>query len=466
MWIDVPDSSIPRIARAVAPALLVAVLAATPAHAQTSAWSTPALVPGSVSGTPQLALGADGSGLVAYSAGSAARRAPDAFAAALTPAGFDAATRVASNFDVTRIVGYSSSRLIAGGLVGSGGATPRPAVATATTEPARAWRVTPLVPSGSRGTLVGLAVNARGDASVLYTRCRGVRYCTTADLLVRLRRAGGTFGASHTIAANVNALGGAVAVDDRGRSVVAWEQPRRGLTGTRDLLVRRVSAGGGLGTRQRLARAVPSIRFEAAFTSDGRAGVAWLSQRVSEGDGGRGTIGVAVAARSARFAAARMTVERIPVAGTGRYVADPGVRLAPLASGGLLAAWTGYAGGHFVVRAAELDGTALRGAHVVSDPTQDTVLADVASGPQGQAIVLGTQGIAGADPSGPVSVVAAVRGPRAGLDAFGPPEAVSVAGPGFVDAPRVAIDPISGRAISVWRALNPAAIAFATRSAP
>ena len=157
-----------------------------------------------------------------------------------------------------------------------------------------------------------------------------------------------------------------------------------------------------------------------------------MGQRVSEGDaGGPATIQVAAAPAGEPFGPARIA-ERVPVTGTGRYVKAPGVRAAIGADGGALLAWTGYAGERFVVRTAAVEGTALGEPQIVSDPAQDTVLAALATGPAGMAAILGDQGIRGADPSGPIALVAAVR--AAGGTAFGSLETVVAPRPAATDS--------------------------------
>ena len=135
------------------------------------------------------------------------------------------------------------------------------------------------------------------------------------------------------------------------------------------------------------------------------------------------------------------------------------MRTAITAGGQASVAWTGYTGGHFVVRAAPVTATRVGTGQVVSDPAQDTVLSDLALGPKGQALVLGLQGLHGNDPIGPASVVAAVRPP--GATRFGAREAITRPGQ-FFEAARGAFTP-DGRAVAVWRSLAPGAVMWAVR---
>jgi hypothetical protein len=123
-----------------------------------------------------------------------------------------------------------------------------------------------------------------------------------------------------------------------------------------------------------------------------------------------------------------------------------------------LIAWNGYESGHFVVRASSVIGTTIASPQVVSDPGQDTELSDLATGPRGQALVLGIQGPLYGDP-GTFSVVAATR--PTGAPVFGPAEAVSEPSD-FAEAARAAFAP-DGGVLVTWGILTPSAIVWATR---
>jgi hypothetical protein len=115
-----------------------------------------------------------------------------------------------------------------------------------------------------------------------------------------------------------------------------------------------------------------------------------------------------------------------------------------------LAAWTGYQGSHFVVRAASIKNGRTGTPQTVSDPTTDTVLADAAEGADGAAVVLLLPGRAGEFPSAasPDALTAATH--PAGTPTFGPPELI-LPGPADVDGAHVGIDAASGAVFAVWR---------------
>jgi hypothetical protein len=173
-------------------------------------------------------------------------------------------------------------------------------------------------------------------------------------------------------------------------------------------------------------------------------------------------IRAAIAAPRERFGG-EQTLEVVNVTGTGRYVGQAGVVAAISAHHRPLIAWTGSRDDRFVVRAAEVaDDSRITRPQVVSVPAQDTVLSDAATTASGQAVVVGLQGLRGADPVGPVSVVAATR--AAGAPAFASPEAISEPGQ-FDEAAQVAFRQDAGIVVA-WRSFQPAGVMWAVRPAP
>jgi hypothetical protein len=173
----------------------------------------------------------------------------------------------------------------------------------------------------------------------------------------------------------------------------------------------------------------------------------WLAQPVGECVAARGEIAVLPTAAPARFAPARR-LAKLDITGCGRYASGPGVALARRPDGRVLVAWSGNEGARWVVRAGELGAAGVTGAAVISDRATDAVLADLALGPRGEAIVLLADGIGGADPTGPQRLLAVTQ-PRGG--AFGAPELVAPdAGVGSV----VAVDPATRRATAAYSRLT------------
>lgn len=405
-------------------ATLIAVLAllAVPAAAHAAPpWSPPQPIAGSTEGAPQLVFTASGRGLaLTWSNQDAPMRTGVLTGAFSEGAGPFGPARVLGRLNLVALRTYGRDRLVAFGTTGSRHL--RPAVAFGRPdEPFAGARE--IGPRGRDAYVVAADANAGGDIAILLRVCANNAKCGRTVPYLVVRRAGESFSDPIRLAGRGPTVSGAVAVNARGDALVAWERPVTGGTGTRAIYARVRTLGGRLGSARRLGTGEPFITLSAALGAGRRGLVAWMGQRVSEGDaGGPATIQVAGAPAGEPFGPARIA-ERVPVTGTGRYVKAPGVRAAIGADGGALLAWTGYAGERFVVRTAAVEGTALGEPQIVSDPAQDTVLAALATGPAGMAAVLGDQGIRGADPSGPIALVAAVR--AAGGAAFGPLETVA-----------------------------------------
>jgi hypothetical protein len=151
---------------------------------------------------------------------------------------------------------------------------------------------------------------------------------------------------------------------------------------------------------------------------------AWVAQEVNECFANPGEIAVAQAGPGGRFTRARQ-LARLSITGCGRYAEAPGVAFARGPDGRVLIAWSGNEGARWVVRAGELTPSGITGATVVSDRATDAVLADLAVGPHGEAIILLADGVGGADPTGPRRLLAVTRA-RAG-EPFDAPEIVTSA---------------------------------------
>jgi hypothetical protein len=433
-------------------AALITMLVAFPGAAVAAPWSAPAPIRGSHDDFPQLVIGPRGGALAAWSeGGELGAGTPRLLGARGVPFG---RTLPLGHLRLSGLAAYRGDNVLALGATGNRHS--HTAVAHGTTAgPFSTPR--PLGPAGDSYP-VALAANASGDAAVLLRSCGRTDPCErfTPYLVIRHRRA---WGAPTRLDSRSWTFTGAVAIDARGDVLTAWERPLRGRTGTCGVYARIRTAGGRLGATQRLGTSVPTPTISAALGAGRRAVVAWKGQSVSKYFlGSAATIQAAVAAHGGRFGAAQR-LEVVDVAGTGSYIGQAGVRTAITPGGQASVAWTGYTGGHFVVRAAPVTATRVAAGHVVSDPGQDTVLSDLALGPNGRALVLGLQGVHGNDPIGPVSVVAAVRPP--GTTPFGAPEAIT--GPGeFFEAARGAFAP-DGRAVAVWRSLAPGAVMWAVR---
>jgi hypothetical protein len=102
-----------------------------------------------------------------------------------------------------------------------------------------------------------------------------------------------------------------------------------------------------------------------------------------------------------------------------------------------------------VVRTAPVGLGGLRPTTTISDPTEDAILAGLATGPHDEALAIWLAGPRAA-PSSQAVVVA--RGFIAGRGAtiFDRPEEVAPPGPNA--SPAIALDPANDRAVAAWRA--------------
>jgi hypothetical protein len=237
-------------------------------------------------------------------------------------------------------------------------------------------------------------------------------------------------------AAPVTAL--AVGLDYRGDAIVAWAQ--------RGWILRRVlRADGRLQTIERVAPSPTAPHLQALISDDNRGIVAWTTDVADTT-----SVYVDASLPGVHFSRPPRLLERFrdPPA---VQLADGSMRLVRLANEGVMMAWTGLAGGHLVVRAASVSLAAPRPVSLVSDPATDAVLADLATGPHGEALALWTSAprTAGGFDAGREQIVGARGVAQApGLANFSAPE--QIAGPGRLTTPRAAFDPTTDTAVAVW----------------
>jgi hypothetical protein len=291
--------------------------------------------------------------------------------------------------------------------------------------------------------VTAIAADAAGDiAGVVEQHC-DPGGCDPATPEVVIARHGHAFGHLIAVDRKDSATATSLAIDQRGRILVAWD--RNGVA-----YARFVSLSGRLAPIQRLGRVAAPPTFDVVLSADGRAAVGWAAQAVDEGDAGSPfTATLALAGSNGRFGPARV-LGTVPVTGEGRYVPYAGLAIALPAGHSGLVAWTGYQRSHFVVQAASIkDGRAGR-PQTVSDPTTDTVLADAAEGAHGAAVILLLPGRQGEFPTTAHADGLTATTHPAGSQTFGPPELI-LPGPADVDGAQVAIDAASGAVFAVWR---------------
>jgi hypothetical protein len=250
-------------------------------------------------------------------------------------------------------------------------------------------------------------------------------------------------GFTHDLAVRASGAGAVqaptLALDYRGEALAVWAQAG-------EIYARLVSNEGARGPLRRLAPVSSRPRIAAVLSDDRRAIVAWSEQR-----GGQTSVYVDRSAVGVRFGAPQLLERFRDPDGLPAPEASPS--LIRLSSEGVVLAWAGSAGGHWVVRAAPVDLNGVQGVDTIAAPGGDALLANLAPGPDDDALVLWTEpppSAAGVADTARQAVFAArgTEGYPGGI-AFDEPEQVAPAGP-VADA-SIALDPQSDRAVAVWQ---------------
>jgi hypothetical protein len=243
-----------------------------------------------------------------------------------------------------------------------------------------------------------------------------------------------------------------VALDFRSDRLVVFSQ--RG-----SLYARELPSKGAPHSIQRLGPSPPAgARIAAVISDDDRAIVAW-----TVGHGGRTSVYVSRSQPGVRFTAPELLEEFPDPPGLPGYVDSP--RIVRLSSESVMLAWTGVVAGHWAIRAAAIDLNGVLPPSTISPAGRDALLADIAPGPNDEALALWSEPqptAAGLD-LGSQAIFAA-----RGFDGY--PEQVKFAAPELIAPPgpnsdaTLAFDPDSDRAVAAWRT-GAGALAFATRAA-
>jgi len=428
-----------------AAAVAIAVLALAAASARAAhPWSPPATPPGAPVTNPALAFNAGGLGVLAGDTGGGVAVGPHTEAALtddngaftrpfapMTPTNFALGDRFAL-YALTRIVGigthFSRANTRAGLVFGAAGD--------------RLDEIRFVGPTDRSGRAQAIAANTNGDVAASFGVCAN-RACVHQSLYLVVRR--GSRAPLPSIRVDNVGVGqiSTVAINPRGDMLIAW-QANGGV------FARIRTAGGTLYRTERLGNPGEPVRaISAVLTPERAAAVTWEAQDVNEGTpGSRATVDATFKAGGAshHFHSAQR-LATVPALSTGHYVGERGVKVVLSADGRITAAWTGFAGGRFVVRAAELSDFRFVGAQTVSDPAMDAVFSDLAAGPGSALAVLWETGAAGNDPGvGTRGLAVALRAP--GAPAFGPAESIEqgTAALGAV----VRFDPSTGRLVAAW----------------
>ena len=253
----------------------------------------------------------------------------------------------------------------------------------------------------------------------------------------------------------------AAALDFRADALVVWHDG--GSVYAREWL-----QPGRLGPIQRLGSSGARPVLQPLISDNGRAIVAWTDTRTAARGATTTRILEAVARFQHRFEPPHVLERYTNLGGVGPDVGA--VRLVRLSTETVMLTWTGLSGGRYVVRAAPVSVDAIPRGRIISPGSGDARLADVATGPHGQALALWTSA---PRTSGGLDVsrerIVAARGDivHPFRVRFQPSETVAVAGPNA--NPTVAYDPSSNRAVAVWNTRGtrgrPARVEYAVRDA-
>jgi hypothetical protein len=401
--------------------LSLAALAAPASALAAAPWSAPAPLKATAAaqglqGSPSITGNAAGLAVAVSDVGGGVGGAigPHAVGSVFTNGAFGdsitlASTNVSFGPEVGGVAAYAQTRLLAAGLK-YGKNTTQAVFAFGRLTANHADLETPraLGPSGLHAEPTAIAVNANGDAAMVYPVCRDAN-CEKALVYLAVRKAGSSTISSTRLADGSGPLPRvAAAINERGDALAVWTQASR-------VYARIRTAGGTLRDRQTVGATVPGPNLAPSASLSAHRGelVGWVSQAVSNGDGGPGTTNVAQARDGSTFTSLKLA--DLP-AGTGRYVSGAGIRVAFDPFGRRLLAWTGFDNNAFTVHTAETHGAAngtslsLVDPTVASDPAVDAILEDATTNTGGEQLLTLLAGARGHDvPSGKTTMQAALR---------------------------------------------------------
>jgi hypothetical protein len=252
---------------------------------------------------------------------------------------------------------------------------------------------------------------------------------------------------SHRFVRNVSAHGPGggpvhaltLAMDFRGEALTVWAQ--------HGAIYARLSPNRGTERPlQRLAPIGPDPRIAALLSDDYRAIVVWAEQQATQT-----SIYIDRSTPGVRFGKPEL-LERFQ---------DPDGLISPrgspslvrLSSESVLLAWAGSAAGHWVIHTAPVDLNGVLSVSTIAAPNGDALLADLAPGPDDDALLLWTEPLptASGQPDMQRQAILAAHGTEVseGRASFSEPE--QVAAPGPVSDATVALDPDSDSAVAAWQ---------------
>jgi hypothetical protein len=239
-------------------------------------------------------------------------------------------------------------------------------------------------------------------------------------------------------------------MDYRADVLVAWQQDGA-------IYAHMLRASGRADPTQRLGASAPNPQLRATVSDDDHGMIAWASTTQAGGQP-QTTTYVDLSGPEVRFKRARRLASFVDPSGAGQ---SPGsLQLVRLSSENVLLAWTTREGGQYLVRAAPAVFAGKHPSAVLSDArSTQSVLADLAAGPAGEAIAL-WRASRGAVFDARAAELWSARAYLAHHDRPGAGPAQLLGGAGASAAPSVAVDPANDHAVAAW--LSGGAVRYAS----
>jgi hypothetical protein len=235
-------------------------------------------------------------------------------------------------------------------------------------------------------------------------------------------------------------------MDYRSDVLLAWQQ-------NGSIYAHMLRASARTDPTQRLGPSGPNPQLQALVSDNDHGMVVWSSTEARPGAPARTRIHVDLSTAGVRFGTPKLLASYPDPARAGE---EPGsLALVRLSSENVVLAWTASERGRYVVRAAPAVFAATRPTTLLSDPSRDAVLADLAPGPSAEAVALWSSP-AGASPAGASaggahgSELWAARTFIARGDHLLSGPRTRIAAAGATGAASVAVDPRSDRAVAAW----------------
>jgi hypothetical protein len=231
-------------------------------------------------------------------------------------------------------------------------------------------------------------------------------------------------------------------MDYRSDVLVAWEQNGA-------IYAHMLRASGRTEPTQRVGNSSPNPQLQALVSDNDHAMIAWSSDDGRPAPAARTSVHIAFSGAAVRFTGSRLVASFGDPRGAGH--APGSLALVRLSTENVMLAWTAAEHGHYVVRAVPAVFAGTRPAARLSDPGGQSVLADLAPGPAGEAVALWRSTPSqGAVPETTGSELWAARTfiQRHGRVGARTPEMVAAAAASA--EPSIAVDPASDHAVAAW----------------